>query len=147
MATESPLIHDGSQTVSGFDARNSTLSGTTRSGPNGSGQFLAVQLSTTTSRTVNLTTVAGMKIYGILQNKPSTGIAADVGIFGVSKAVAGGTINPGQEVAVSSTAAGSLIAYSSAAGIYPVGRAIESAVVGQIFSVALYGFGGGATGI
>lgn len=144
MATESPLLHDGSQTISGTDMRNSTYSGSTRGGPSGSGQFLAVQLSTVTSRTVNPTTVAGMKIYGILQNKPSTGIAADVGIFGVSKCVAGGTISPGQELQASSTQAGALIAFSSGAGVYPVGRAIESAVVGQIFAGFIYGGSGGA---
>ena len=145
MAQESPLIHWG-WGISGFDARNSTYSGSTRSGPNGSGQFLAVQLSTSADLTVNVTTVAGMKILGILQNKPSTGIAADVGIVGMSKAVAGGTIGAGAELAASSTAAGSLIAFSSATGIYPVGRSLQSATVGQIFDAYIYG-GGGSGGL
>src|SRR5437899_9115853 len=56
-ATESPLIHDGSQMVlaSTLDARNSTQTGTTLNGPNGSGQFLVVVLSTVnTARTVTI---------------------------------------------------------------------------------------------
>lgn len=144
MATESPLMHDGAQCVLGFDARNSTFSGTTNAGPSGSGQFLAVRLSTLADRTVLLasTATAGVNIYGILQNKGSTGQVADVGIHGVTKAVAGGTIGGGGPVAVSSTAPGSLIAYSSAAQTYAVGFALESAVVGQVFTMRLYGWGG-----
>ena len=46
MATESPLIHDGGQCILGFDARNSTYSGSTLAGPSGSGQYLAVLMST-----------------------------------------------------------------------------------------------------
>lgn len=144
MAVEGPKIDLG-WCISGGDYRNSTNSGTTRGGPSGSGQFLAVQLSTVTSLTVNLTTVSGMKMLGLLQNKPSTGIAADVAIFGISKAVAGLTIAAGQELQVSSTQAGALIPFSSAAGIYPVARALESAAsVGQVFSAFIYGGSGGA---
>lgn len=138
MANEGPLQHWG-WGISGFDARNSSITGTTRSGPSGSGQFLAVQLSTSADLTVNVCTVSGMKIMGILQNKPSTGIAADVGTQGFTKAVAGATIAPGQELMVSSTAAGSLIPFSSATGIYPCGRSLMAAVVGDIFSAYLYG--------
>lgn len=143
MAVEGPKIDLG-WCVSGFDARNGTLSGTTRSGPSGSGQFLAVQLSTTVDKTVNLCTVAGMKPLGILQNKPSTGIAADVCIFGVSKVVAGSTaIAAGQELETSTL--GAMIPFSSATGIYPCGRALEAATTnGQIFSALIYGAGVGS---
>jgi hypothetical protein len=148
MANESPLIHDGAQTVLGFDARNSTNTGSTLSGPSGSGQFLAVRLSTLADRTVLLasTATAGVPIYGILQNKGSTGQVADVAIFGICKAVCGATSNVtgGVQLAVSSTAAGSLLAYSSASGVNPVGYALETpAAVGAVFTVALYGFGKG----
>jgi hypothetical protein len=149
MATESPLLHDGSQCISNFDGRNSSITGTTLSGPNGSGQFLAVVLSTTVDRTVQLpsTTTAQFKPYGILQNKPSTGIAADVGIFGVSKAIAGTTVVRGQDLMLSSTAAGTLIPFTTAVGNTPCGRALENAsTVGQVFTAAIYGFGVGPPG-
>lgn len=151
MATEGPLFKDGAQTISGFDGRNSTLSGTTRAGPNGSAQFCAVVLSTTVDRTVNLpSTVAGQfKAYGILQNKPSTGIAADVCIFGISKAIAGTTtIAAGTDLMLSSTSAGTLVAFSSAAGQTPCARSLEAATtVGALFTVALYGLGGPPGGV
>jgi hypothetical protein len=151
MATESPLIHDGAQCILGFNANNNstTVGSTALLGPSGSGQFLAVRLSTTVARTVLLASTAttGVQVYGILQNKGSTGQVADVGIFGISKAVAGATIGIGGIVECTSTAPGSLIPYSSGAGAYPVGVALESAVVGQVFSLALYGFGGMPSGI
>lgn len=144
MANESPLLHWG-WGISGFDARNSSITGTTRAGPSGSGQFLAVQLSTTVGLTVNIygSTASGAKIMGILQNKPSTGIAADVGYAGFTKAVAGAAIDPGQELMASSTAAGTLVAFSSGAGVYSVGRNVgAAAAVGEVFSAYLYGTGG-----
>lgn len=143
MATESPLIHDGAQTVAGGDFRNSTNSGTTHAGPNGSMQFMAVRLSTVADRTVLGTTAAGQQVYGILQNKPYTGEAADVGIFGVSKAVAGTTTVVAGGL-LEADSSGCVIPYSSAAGIAALGIALETATaVGAIVSVALYGFGRG----
>jgi hypothetical protein len=147
MANESPLLHDGAQCVLGFDARNSTATGSTLAGPSGSGQFLAVRLSTTADRTVLLasTATAGVPVYGILQNKGSTGQVADVAIFGITKAVCGLTSNltGGVQVECSSTAAGTLIAYSSAANVFPIGFALETpSAIGAVFTVALYGFGG-----
>lgn len=148
MATESPLIHDGAQTVAGFDGRNSSITGTTLAGPNGSAQFLAVTLSTSSSRTVAIPSSGGSTgaaIYGILQNKPSTGIAADVGIFGISKMVSGSTaIASGQDLMVSATAGGVLIPYSSTvgAGVARIARSLETATaVGQVFTGFVYGIG------
>ena len=151
MATESPLLHDGGQCVLGFDARNSTLSGTTNSGPSGSGQFTPVALSTVTARMV-IPASSGNRVYGILQNKGSSSMVADVAIFGICKAVCVSSIALGQAVSVSTggatgtTAAVGLGAYSSAAGIYAIGQALESATAGQVFTMALYGFGQGVTG-
>lgn len=141
MANEGPLQHWG-WGISGFDARNSTNSGTTRGGPNGSGQFLGVKLSTAVDLTVNLTTASGERIIGVLQNKPSTGLAADVGFSGMTKAVAGASIDPGAEVMVSSTAPGTFIPATT--GLYAPGRALQAAVVGQVFDLWLYGNGGGS---
>lgn len=139
MATESPLIHDGSQNTlsTANDFRNSTQTGSTLSGPNGSGQYLAVIQSTTTDRTLGLassTGSTGLPIYGICQNKPRGGDAVDVGIFGVSKYVAGATITRGQNLMLSATAGGTLIPYSTTntGNPVPIGVALESAVVGQV---------------
>lgn len=144
----SPLLVEGSQCVLGFDARNSTITGTTLSGPSGSGQYLAVKLSTLADRTVLLASTVASQVmaYGILQNKGSTGGVAAVGVLGVSKAVCGSTSNVtgGVLLAVSSTAAGTLIAYSSAAAQTPFARALETpAAVGAIFTVFVYGYGAG----
>lgn len=148
MATESPLIHDGAQNLlsTAADFRNSTLTGTTLAGPSGSGQFLAVVQSTTVDRTCALPSTAGstgLPIYGICQNKPRGGEAIDVGIFGVSKCVAGAAIVRGSQLMASATAAGMLITYSTAAGgqVVSVGVALESAVVNQVFSAAINAVG------
>jgi hypothetical protein len=148
---ESPLIHDGTL-ILGFDARNSTLTGTTLGGPSGSGQFLPVTLGTT-----NFTVIAptsGGRIYGVLQNKGSTGQVADVAIFGVCKAICVSSFAAGALLGVSTLgfASGSSLAvgfgpYSSAAGIYAVGIARESATPGAVFSMLLYGGGAGSGGL
>jgi hypothetical protein len=145
-ATESPLIHDGGNgfLATGSDARNSTITGTTLAGPNGSGQFLAVYLSTArtysfvSTTTVNLSTVA--IVAGLLQNKPAGGQAADVGIFGLSKAVSGSSaVSGGQALMISSTNAGVLVPWATGGG-RPFAMAYENATaVGAVFTVFLPG--------
>ena len=136
MATESPLLHDGAQTVAAANyGNNAGLAGSntggTTGGASGSGQYLAVVL-TSAGRTSAVASTAGAQIYGILQNKPASGGACDVGIFGVSKAVAGGTIAAAQPLAVN--ASGQLVAWTSGNSYAQVGYAIESAVSGQVFT-------------
>jgi hypothetical protein len=139
MATESVLIHDGSQTVAaanygnGANLAGSNTAGTT-GGSTGSGQYLAVML-TSAGRTVTLASVTGQQIYGILQNKPAAGQAADVGIFGVTKAVAGGTIAAAAPVMASSN--GTIVAWTSTSNKAQIGYAIEAAVSGQVFTMFL----------
>src|SRR3954471_8367514 len=82
MATEGPLIHDGSQTTAAADLSSS--------------QFLAVKI--TAARSVNLASTGGEVAYGILQNKPTSGQAADVGILGISKAVGGAAFSAGAQL-------------------------------------------------
>lgn len=149
MATESPLLHDGSQfsLSTTNDARRSSISGSTLLGPNGSGQFLAVYMSTTNDRQLNLATSTmgastSQIFYGLLQNTPGPGEACDVGIFGITKAVAGATVSRGMPLQTSSTANGVLVQFAAGNGAH-VGYAIESAVVGQVFTIAL-GFGVGS---
>ncbi len=75
MATESPLLHDGSQTTAAADLSAAA------------NQYKAVKL--TAARSVNLANTGGENIYGVLQNLPLSGDAADVGIFGISKVKVG----------------------------------------------------------
>lgn len=143
MAVEAILFTDGALNISTADYRNSTFSGTTRMGPSGSGQFLAVKQSTVTAGVVYPTTLAGQPAYGIMQNKPYIGEVASVAIYGISKAVAGTTtITPGGDVMVDSS--GCMTPFSSAANQSRFGRQVGSVVpaaVGEVFSVALYGIG------
>lgn len=89
MATEGTNLHDGAQTQA---AANYWNPGTALAGPQGSGQFLIMTLTGTTSRILTLATAATQVPYGILQNTPAAGQACDVVIFGVTKAVALGAI-------------------------------------------------------
>ena len=118
MATESPLLHDGGQTTAAADLSSS--------------QFYAVKI--TAARSVNLANSGGEFIYGILQNKPTSGQAADVGILGVSKAVAGAAFSAGAALMTNTSA--QLI---TATGTnHRIATAIEAATAaGQIITVAL----------
>jgi hypothetical protein len=143
MATESPLLHDGSQTTlsTSYDARRSSISGTTNNGPNGSMQFLAFALSTINGRqVVPCSTLFGAStaeiFYGILQNTPAPGTAADIGIFGITKAVAGSTISAGIPLQTSSTSAGMVVPWASGNG-RQISVALENAVVSQVFTMFL----------
>ncbi len=132
MATEGPLIHDGSQTTSNSDlsgpaATNPGGTGATLAGQNGSGQFLAVKL--VGARLVDLVTANSDTVYGVLQNKPAVGQAADNGIAGVSKMMAGGTIAAGASVMAATTGV-----FVTATGSYGVAVALEAAVPTQIFT-------------
>jgi hypothetical protein len=119
MAVESPLIHDGSSCVAAADYSS------------GAAQYCAVSL--TAARTVTLTG-AGAQSYGILQNKPALGQAADVGILGVSKGQAGAAFSAG--VPLMSNASGQLIAWTSSN--FVVGQSIDAATAEyQLVSVAL----------
>lgn len=102
-----------------------------------------MRLSTVADRTVLGCTVSGQAIYGILQNKPGIGDAADIGIFGVTKAVCGTTtFTAGQQVQADSS--GNMIVYSSAGGVFACGRALETPTApGAVFTMAVYGFGFG----
>lgn len=139
MSTESPLIHDGSQTVAAANYGNGaglagSNTGGTTGGSTGSGQYLAVML-TSAGRTSVIASVAGQQIYGILQNKPAAAQAADVGIFGVTKAVAGGTIAAGAALMVN--ASGQVVTWTSTGNKAQIGYAIEAAVSGQVFTMFL----------
>lgn len=118
MATEGPLFHDGSQCTAAADLS--------------SGQFLAVKI--TAARAVNLASAGGELIYGILQNKPTSGQAADVGFIGVTKAVAGAAFSAGAQLMTDTSAR--LI--TSTGTNHRVATALEAATgAGQLITVML----------
>lgn len=129
-ATDTPILQDGAQTTAGTDLSGVT---TTLEGWQGSGQFLAVIL--TGARTVGLPTASTNAIYGVLQNKPAAGQAADVALEGVCKAMSGGVINAA--AAVMATSNGDFVAWTSGSGYTLVGYAVEAAVDEQIFTLRL----------
>jgi hypothetical protein len=143
MATEGPMIRDGSQTVAAANYGNgANLAGTntagTTGGSTGSGQYLCVALSTSVARTSVLASVAGQQIYGILQNKPGAGQAADVCIFGPTKAVvaaAGSTLGLPQMV----TATGAITDWTTGSGKVQIGFALETGASGQVITIFLFG--------
>ena len=132
MALESPLIKDGSQTVA---AANYWNPASPLYGPNGSGQFLGVYLSA--SRTVTVQTTSGGIIYGILQNSPAQGQAADVVLYGISKAVAGAAIAALGPVMMDTN--GRVIAWTACGARYQVGYTLETAAgANQLITILLY---------
>lgn len=131
MATEAPLLHHSQSTAA---ANLSSTAGL--SGPNGSGQFLAVK--TTAARQVNLANTGGEAIDGILQNDPAQGYVADVGFSGASKAVAGAAVAAGALLMTDTSAR--LI--TATTGNYAVAKAIEAATgANQIITVLVAPFG------
>lgn len=79
---------------------------------------------------------------GLLKSKPASGEHGQVGWLGEMKAYAGGAINSGTAVTV--TTSGFIIAYTGVAsgGTLPVGRALEQAASGDLFR-GLFNFANG----
>lgn len=90
MAVEGVMIRDGNCTAGANLSKTAALAG-----PNGSGQFLAMKLSTVADRTILRQNAANADVYGILQNAPLSGEAGDVCVMGISKAVYGATVAAG----------------------------------------------------
>lgn len=130
MADEGVLLHDGN-VFAGEDLSNTAA----LQGPNGSGQFLATKVSTAADYTILGQRSANARVYGVLQNKPKSGEAADVGYDGVSKAVYGGTVTRGDYLTTDSS--GRLV--TATTGQLACGVARVSGVIGDIGSVALFG--------
>src|SRR5215472_12824239 len=143
MATESPLIHDGSQTVAAADYSNtagknpSTGTGASSAG-SGSAQFYCVVLSQTADRTSVLASALGAQIYGILQNKPKLGDPCDVGLSGISKALVGaaGSTHGKPQMC---DANGLVTDWVAGAGSAQIGFALESGAAGAIITLYLFG--------
>ena len=137
------MIRDGTQTIAAANYGNgANLAGTntagTTGGATGSGQFLCVALSTSVARTSVLASTLGQQIYGVLQNKPGAGQAADVCIFGVTKAVVGvGGVTLGLPLYTDAT--GAVINWATGSGKVQIGFAYETAVAGAVTEIFLFG--------
>lgn len=132
MATEGPLVHDGSQTTAYANYYNPSVA---LAGPGGSAQFLGMTLQAT--RVVQLQTTVGGLCYGVLQNMPAAGDAADVGLFGISKVVAGASVTMGAEIMCD--ASGRMITWVAGSGYYKVGMALETtSAAANVFTAYLY---------
>lgn len=92
---------------------------------------------------------AGEPVIGVLQNKPASGQAAQVRIYGVSKVVAGGAVAKGALVASDATGKAKTAVATTAdttsgalSGSHVAGIALQSAgAAGEIISVALLPMG------
>ena len=130
MATEAPLIKDGAQCTA---AANYWNPASALYGPNGSGQFLLVYISA--ARKVSLQATQGNQCYGVLQNSPDNGQAADVGIIGITKVVVGAAVAAGAELMADTN--GRAITQTSTNR--KVGMALEAAAgANAIISMLLY---------
>ena len=86
-------------------------------------QFFLVKLSTSADDTVLLGAANTDVVFGVLNNKPNTGQAAEVQIAGVAKVVSGASFTRGD--ALMSDTAGKAITKTSTNPIF--GYALESA--------------------
>jgi hypothetical protein len=95
-------------------------------------QFFFVKL--TGDFSVNLAAAATDAPYGVLQDKPTSGQAADVMTRGITKLVAGGTIAAGDRIGTD--AAGKAVKKTEGTDTtnYVVGVALQAAVANDIFS-------------
>src|SRR5258708_19877795 len=99
MAVDTPLIRDGSLHTAFANYFNPAVA---LAGPGGTGQFLAVMFQA--SRVLQVQTTANGQMYGVLQNTPMATEVCDVGLYGISKAVAGATITFVHELILHSSA-------------------------------------------
>jgi hypothetical protein len=119
MATEGPFLNDGSQVTAAADLSAK--------------QFYAVKL--TGSRQVNLVAASTDTIYGILQNKPKSGDAAEVVFAGICKAQASNaSITAGDLLMVNSS--GQVLTRTSGNTI--VGQCIETGAANQIVTMIVW---------
>ncbi len=83
-----------------------------------------------------LVTAATDLVYGILQNKPKSGQACDVALFGVTKAVAGGSVTAGHLMGVAS--GGQIVELVTSSGNTAVGYALETGTSAQVITMELF---------
>lgn len=112
----------------------SATSGLTGQGT--SGQFLAVKVSTAADFTILHCSTGNERMFGVLQNKPKSGEAANVMTVGETKAVLAATASVTRGDLMEVTSAGAFITATS--GHKAVGEALESGVAGDIRTMRIF---------
>ncbi len=97
-------------------------------------KHLIVAVDTLNENSVVVATSATDPIVGVLQNKPKAGQSALVRFIGTTKVVSAGVIASGAYV--TSNATGKAVA-TAVIGNQVIGRALESAVAGDVIEVLL----------
>lgn len=92
-------------------------------------QFHFVKLASAT--TVNVCTAITDVPIGILQNTPTSGQAAEICIFGISKVVADGNLAAGNIIGTSLDSQADAITRGSDTTVTVMGHAIEAGAAGQ----------------
>jgi len=110
MATEGVRLREGGNLVAGADLSAK--------------QYYAVKLSAT-ARQVVLVAASTDTVLGVLENKPTSGQAADINFLGFGKASAGAAISAG--AAVMANSSGQMIPWVSGSGNCIAGYAVEAA--------------------
>ena len=100
-----------------------------------SSQYYFVKLASAT--TVNVCTATTDRAIGILQNAPTSGQAADVRIFGISKVVADGTIAFNNVIGTSADSQADAIVPGTDTSVTTLGVAIQAASAGETFTMFL----------
>lgn len=127
MSTEAPYLSHTQCTASANLSATAALAG-----PNGSGQYLFVKMSG--SRTVTVCAANSDIPTGVLQNDPTSGVAANVAYAGPVKVVAGAAVTAGDTLM--SDTSGRAITHTSTNP--RAGQALETAsAANQIISMLL----------
>lgn len=98
-------------------------------------QFTAVKLSTAADNTVLACSTGNEQMFGVLQNKPKSGEAADVQQAGITKGKYGGGVTRGDLLELNSS--GQFVP-STVAGHIVVGQAAESGSSGEIHNINVF---------
>ena len=98
-------------------------------------QFHFVKLASAT--TVDVCSAITDVPIGILQNTPESGETATIAIFGITKAVADGTLTAGRWIGTSADSQASGITPGSDTTVYVMGQAIQAASAGETFTMFL----------
>jgi len=98
-------------------------------------QYHFVKLASAT--TVNVCTAITDLPIGILQNDPTSGQAAEVTIFGISKVVADGTLAAGNVIGTSADSQADAITRGTDTTVTVMGVAIEAASAGETATMFL----------
>ena len=98
-------------------------------------QFHFVKLASAT--TVDVCSAVTDVPIGILQNTPESGETATITIFGITKAVADGTLTAGRWIGTSADSQAAGITPGSDTTVYVMGQAVQAASAGETFTMFL----------